>query len=229
MIVRDLAQWLALAAALSASAAALPSQARWAIRAPMEDVGPRLYLIAEAEQLTPTDLSAALAGGDVACLLLRAAHAGSAPLIQTAQDAGVAVLVPDSAELMRRLGADGVHLGPGGEPAPLRSALGEDPILGVACGASRHTALEAGEAGADYVAFHGRDGRPAAPADPALLDWWQTMMTLPCVAMGDIALGDVHALAAAGADFVALADAVWRHPDGPGAAVAEANRQLDRV
>jgi thiamine-phosphate pyrophosphorylase len=68
-----------------------------------------------------------------------------------------------------------------------------------------------------------------AAADPEILQWWQVMMTVPCVAMGDIALEQVGDLARAGADFVALERAVWAHPDGPAAAVAEANRQLTEV
>ena len=219
----------------------LRAQARWAMRAPMSDEQPRLYLIAEAARLTPDALDQAVAGGDVACLLLTGADENARSLVARAQDAGIAVLVPDSADLLDTLDADGLHLGAtggagatGADVAALRARLGGDspdggPILGIACGASRHTAMLAGEAGADYVAFSGRDSSPAAAADPALLDWWQTMMTVPCVAMGDIDLGDVHALAQAGADFVALNESVWDHPDGPATAVAEANKQLARV
>jgi thiamine-phosphate pyrophosphorylase len=87
----------------------------------------------------------------------------------------------------------------------------------------------AGEAGADYVAFSGREDRPELAADPSILSWWQVMMTLPCVAMGRIDLGEVADLARAGADFVVLDEAVWAHPEGAAAAVAEADRQLARV
>lgn len=192
------------------------------------DDAPRLYLVAEAG-ITRGTLEAALDGGDVACLLLRGAEAGGRNLVTAAQDRGVAVLVMDDPALADRLGADGVHLGPGGDVAATRRRLGEEAIVGASCGDSRHDAMLAGEAGADYVAFSGRDGDPEAAADPAILDWWQTMMTVPCVAMGRIGLGDVHALAAAGADFVALQAAVRDHPDGPAAAVAEAVAQLGRV
>lgn len=193
-----------------------------------EDGTPRLYLIARAD--TPVErLEAALGAGDVACLLLRDATADSASLVTTAQGHGTAVLVADDARLAGRLDADGVHLGPGGDVARIRNALPDDRIVGASCGDSRHDAMLAGEAGADYVAFSGRDGDPSVAADPAILDWWQTMMTLPCVAMGRIALADVHGLARAGADFVALEDAVWTHPDGAAAAVAEAMRQLSGV
>jgi len=192
------------------------------------DATPRLYLVADAE-VPRAALEAALDGGDVACLLLRGAGEGSRDLVAAAQGHGTAVLVMDDPALAGRLGADGVHLGPGGDVERTRRRLGADAIVGASCGDSRHDAMLAGEAGADYVAFSGRDGDPEAAADPAILDWWQTMMTVPCVAMGRIGLGDVHALAAAGADFVALETAVWAHPDGPESAVAEAVAQLARV
>lgn len=188
----------------------------------------RLYLVAPAG-IEATHLAAALDGGDVACVLLAGADSTSGKLVRTAQEREVAALVPDDAELAERLGADGVHLRSGAPVAPARRALPDDRIVGAACGNSRHDAMLAGEAGADYVAFQGRERAPAAAADPEILRWWQIMMTVPCVAMGPIALGDAGDMARAGADFVALEAAVWDHPEGPGAAVAEANRQLAAV
>jgi thiamine-phosphate pyrophosphorylase len=186
----------------------------------------RLYLVAPGD-LDPARASAALEAGDVACLLLRDASPDSAGLVEAAQARGVAVLIEGDAELARRLGADGVHLGPGGRVQATRKALPADAIVGVDCGRSRHDAMVAGEAGADYVAFATRPESDHAPAEPALLSWWQTMMELPCVAMGPIAVADAGALAEAGADFVALEGAVWDHPEGPAAAVAAAQRRLD--
>ncbi len=190
-----------------------------------EQPAPRLYLVAPAGT-DAARLAAALDGGDVACVLLAGADAAAGELVRTAQDREVAALVPDDAELAKRLGADGVHLRPGAPVAAARKALPEDRIVGAACANSRHDAMLAGEAGADYVAFQGREGDPTAPADAEILRWWQVMMTVPCVAMGPIALGDTGDMARAGADFVALDGAVWDHPEGAGAAVAEANRQL---
>lgn len=179
-----------------------------------------------------------LAAGDVACLLLAGiADAGPAgaerlsePIIRPAQAAGVAVLVEEDAGLVEPLGADGVHLTRGGKAVKrARAALSADAILGVCCGRSRHHAMLAGEAGADYIAFRGRADDPDGPADTELLTWWQAVMTPPCVAMGRIALADVEGLARAGADFVALGAAVWAHTEGPAAAVAEAQAALDRA
>lgn len=194
-----------------------------------EDVHPRLYLVAPAE-MDPHALDSALDAGDVACLLLRGADGESGPLVRTIQDRSVAVLVADDTALARRIGADGVHLSDSGaDVAAARRDLGPDAIVGVACGGSRHAAMLAGEAGADYVAFAGRDGDEHAAADPDLLAWWQALMTVPCVAMGRVALPDVGSLAKAGADFVALEDAVWSHRDGPERAVTEALRAIASV
>lgn len=190
-----------------------------------EEPAARLYLLVPP-RIDAATLGAALDGGDVGCVLLTAADTDSGALVRTAQDREVAALVPDDPKLVQRLGADGVHLGPGHTVKAARAALPDDRIVGAACATSRHEAMLAGEAGADYVAFAGRAGDPEASADPEILRWWQTMMTLPCVAMGAIGLGDTGDMARAGADFVALGEAVWDHPDGPGAAVAEANRQL---
>lgn len=189
---------------------------------------PRLYLIASADIAEPA-LREALQAGDVACLLLRGATGTSALLVRAAQELDVAVLVQDDAALAETLQADGVHLGPDGNVKAARKRLGDEGIVGACCGNSRHAAMLAGEAGADYVAFAGREGRPAAAADPEILGWWQVMMELPCVAMGDVALADTGPLADAGADFVALGPAVWDHPEGPAVAVAEAARQLQTV
>jgi thiamine-phosphate pyrophosphorylase len=186
----------------------------------------RLYLVAPGD-LAPERLTPALDAGDIACLLLRDATPASRPLVEAAQARDVAVLIEDDAELAQRLDADGVHLGPGGRVQATRKALPEDAIVGAYCGRSRHDAMVAGEAGADYVAFAGRPESDLAPAEPALLTWWQTMMELPCVAMGPVEVADAGALAEAGADFVALEGGVWDHPDGPAAAVAEAQRRLD--
>lgn len=194
----------------------------------MTDDRPRLYLIASGN-LSRQRLIAAIEAGDVACVLLRDAGPDSRPLVAAAQDRGTAVLVADLPAAARQLGADGVHLGPGGDVKAARKALAEDAVVGASCGESRHDAMLAAEAGADYVAFYGRGAETGAAANPEILDWWQTMMTVPCVAMGRIALPDVHALAEAGADFVALEEAVWSHPDGPAAAVATAQQRLDAV
>lgn len=136
------------------------------------------------------------------------------PLQKICAEHDVAFIVNDSIALAKRLGADGVHLGQGdGDPREARIALGPSAQIGVTCHASRHLAMEAGEAGADYVAFGAFFPTTTKPvehhAEPVLLSWWSTMFELPCVAIGGITPGNAAPLAAAGADFVAASNSVW--------------------
>jgi thiamine-phosphate pyrophosphorylase len=210
----------------------------------------RLYLI------TPPDISdiaafareldAALDGGDVASLQIRlkSRDGVAAPdrhilelgrhIVARAQDRGVAVLVNDRPDLAVELGADGVHIGQQDMPlARTRKLVGDGAIVGVTCHDSRHLALEAGEAGADYVAFgafYPTDTKdPATRAEPELLTWWQQMIELPCVAIGGITTDNARPLVEAGADFLAVSAGVWRHGKGPGEAVRAFNELFDTL
>lgn len=188
----------------------------------------------------------ALAGGDVACLQIRLKDRNGTPaddaqtvalarkLIPMCQEKDVAVLINDRPDLAKSLGADGVHIGQSDAPyAEARKLLGADAIIGVTCHDSRHLALQAGEAGADYVAFGAffptgtKD--VAHRADPDLLDWWQQMIEIPCVAIGGITVNNAEPLVRAGADYLAVSSGVWGHPDGPGAAVRAFNELFDRI
>lgn len=180
-------------------------------------------------------LEQALDGGDVAALQMRLkAHTPdeirslAPPLIKLAQSRGVAVMMNDSAELAHELGCDGVHLGQqDGRVKDARAKLGKDAMIGVTCHDSRHLAMVAGEAGADYVAFGAffetatKDA--STRATPDLLSWWIELFELPCVAIGGITPENAPPLVEAGADFLAVSSGVWAHPDGPGAAVAAFN------
>ncbi|WP_417318130.1 thiamine phosphate synthase [Erythrobacter aureus] len=126
----------------------------------------------------------------------------------------VAFIVNDDIALAKRLRADGVHLGQGdGDPRDAREQLGREAQIGVTCHASRHLALEAGEAGADYVAFGAffpsttKDTEHRA--ELALLEWWSEMVELPSVAIGGITPDNCGPLVEAGADFLAVSGAVW--------------------
>ncbi len=199
----------------------------------MRDTRPRcqIYLVAEPG-LDPATLAMALEAEDIACVLLRqdaAREESLRPSIDVLQPVAhqheVAFLIDDHPALAAETGCDGVHLSGNGEPiAAARRTLGADAIIGASCGQSRHAAIVAGASDVDYVAFGGFGGGPAskAPAeaaDPELVSWWQAMMTIPCVAVGGVDLGNARELARAGADFVAVAGGVWDHPDGPAAAL----------
>jgi thiamine-phosphate pyrophosphorylase len=138
----------------------------------------------------------------------------AAPLQEVCAARDVAFIVNDDVALARRLKADGVHLGQGdGDVREARELLGRDMQIGVTCHASRHLAMEAGDAGADYVAFgsffpsetKASDHRP----EPDLLHWWSQLFEIPCVAIGGITPANCGPLVEAGADFLAVSHAVW--------------------
>ncbi len=194
----------------------------------------QLYLISPPAIDDPfaDALRAALDGGPVAAFQLRlkgldehAIARAADPLQRICADRDVAFIVNDSVSLAKRLGADGVHLGQDdGDPREARAILGPSAQIGVTCHDSRHLAMEAGEAGADYVAFGAF--YPTATKetmhrpDPSILSWWAAVFELPCVAIGGITADNAPPLVAAGADFLAVSGAVWAHPAGPAAGVA---------
>jgi thiamine-phosphate pyrophosphorylase len=196
----------------------------------------RLYLITppilDPERFTG-ELAEALAGGDVACLQLRLKDIGDDAvryatriLKPIAQDRGVAFIMNDRPDLAAELDCDGVHVGEEDMPyAEARRLLGPDRIVGVTCGASRDRAITAAEAGADYVAFGAffPSTTKAAKhhADPELVRDWSETTVVPCCAIGGITQQNSGPLVEAGADFLAVIGAIWSHPKGPCAAVAE--------
>ncbi len=204
----------------------------------------RLYLITPPVIDDPAafahTLEAALAAGDVAALQIRlkevpdaVIEAATAAILPVAQARGVAVIMNDRPDLAARLGCDGVHIGQGDAPyAEARRMVGPGGIVGVTCHDSRHLAMEAAEAGADYVAFGAlfptATKQASARADLELITTWQTDMHAPCVAIGGITAENVRQVAAAGADFVAVCAGVWGHPEGPAAAVAALNAEIGK-
>jgi thiamine-phosphate pyrophosphorylase len=176
-------------------------------------------------------LAHALDGGDVAALQIRlkdvdddvvAAAVDALTPIAAARD--VAVILNDRPDLAARLGCDGVHVGQeDASYVEARRLMGKDRIVGVTCHDSRHLAMEAAEAGADYVAFGAF--YPTTTKDPKtrceleILTIWQESMQTPCVAIGGIGVAQAREVARAGADFVAVSAGVWSNRDGPAAAV----------
>jgi thiamine-phosphate pyrophosphorylase len=195
----------------------------------------RLYLITPPA-LEPAAFAAQLAealdAGDVACLQLRlkdvdddTIRRAADVLRPVAQARNVAFLMNDRPDLARETGCDGVHVGQEDAPyAEARRLLGPDKTVGVTCYASRHLAMEAAEAGADYVAFGGFFPSPTKGGrkfhgDIEILRWWSELMEVPSCAIGGITPENCGPLVAAGADFLAVISAVWGHPQGPGAGV----------
>lgn len=183
----------------------------------------QLYLISPLEVGGdfPNRLARALDAGPVAAFQFRvkgvdqhSATRLAEPLQRICADNDVAFIVNDCVPLAKRLGADGVHLGQGdGDVREARSILGPAAQIGVTCHASRHLAMEAGEAGADYVAFGAFFPTTTKQVhhrpEPVILSWWTTLFELPCVAIGGITPANAASLVAAGADFLAVSGAVW--------------------
>ena len=187
----------------------------------------QLYLISPQEVGGdfPDRLRRALGAGPVAAFQLRVKGVGehelarlAEPLQQICADAGTSFIVNDSVALAKRLGADGVHLGQqDGDVREARALLGPAAQIGVTCHDSRHLAMEAGEAGADYVAFGAFYPTSTKPSDyrpaPAILSWWASIFEIPCVAIGGITPDNAKPLVEAGADFLAVCQAVWGADD----------------
>ncbi len=211
----------------------------------MNETRCRLYLITPPSlpglAAFARELEAALSAGDVASLQLRLKDATDDEVLEAAsalkpicEAYGVALIVNDRPDLALKAGADGVHVGQDDASyAEARKTLGPDCVVGVTCHDSRHLAMEAAEAGADYVAFGAffptatKEPKTQAPVD--ILNWWADLMTTPCVAIGGITVDNAETLVVAGADFLAVSSGVWSHPGGSGAAVAAFNEIFDRL
>ena len=194
----------------------------------------KLYLISPQEVggAFPDRLQAALEPGLAAAFQLRVKGTDehtlarlAEPLQRICADAEVAFIVNDSMALAKRLGADGVHLGQqDGDIRVARALLGPQAQIGKTCHDSRHLAMDAGEAGADYVAFGAFHPTTTKPSnyrpEPSILTWWSTLFEIPCVAIGGITLENARPLVDAGADFLAVCQAIWGQEDSA-AAVAE--------
>jgi len=201
----------------------------------MTDTSCQLYLISppDVEGDFAERLRRALGAGRVEAFQFRVkgleehdAARLAEPLQRICEEYETAFVVNDSVTLAKRLGADAVHLGQAdGDVRQARELLGREVQIGVTCHASRHLAMEAGEAGADYVAFGAffpsttKDTHHVAGLD--LLHWWSSLMELPCVAIGGITPENAAQIVRAGADFLAVSGAVWADPAGPEAAIAK--------
>jgi thiamine-phosphate pyrophosphorylase len=203
----------------------------------MPEPSTRLYLIlppiADTAAFKPV-LRSALAAGNVACVLLRPRGPGeieatAQALMPLIHERDAAFLVEGDARVAARLGADGVHAAysPDAIEAAM-SSLGRDAIVGAGALETRDHAMNAAEAGASYVMFGEPDHTGNRPPFDRVLErvaWWAEIFNVPCVGYVG-SLDEVRPLAEAGADFVALGDAVWKHPEGPADAIKEAQTIL---
>ncbi|MEO9469046.1 thiamine phosphate synthase [Parasphingorhabdus sp.] len=203
----------------------------------------QLYLISPPDVggSFPGQLQSALDAGPVAAFQFRVKDLETDQAISLAEplkaicDAhDVAFVVNDNVVLAKELGASGLHLGQGDMPLKqARAELGDDVQIGITCHDSRHLAMEAGEGGANYVAFGAffatQTKETLYRPDPDILKWWSTMMEIPCVAIGGITPENCPPLVKSGADFLAVSSAVWNDPRGPGRAVRDFYEQLNKA
>ena len=204
----------------------------------------KLYLITPTP-LVPsefaTQLTDALDAGGVACVQLRLKDVSDDEISDTcailkpiAQSRGVAFILNDRPDLAADCGCDGVHIGQQDHSyQEARNRMGEDAIVGVTCHDSIHFAMLAGEQGADYVAFgafHSTETKAVAHhATLGLIAKWSEIATVPCVAIGGITPQNCRPLVEAGAEFIAVASAIWNYSDGPAKAVRTFNAAMANV
>ncbi len=207
-------------------------------KAPPPRSAPRLYLqspIVDDAASFAAALPELLATADIAAVLLRLAPGDPRSLIKRiktlapiVQAGGAALLLDGHADLVARGDADGAHVGGIEAMQETLPALKPARIVGVGHLATRHDAMTAGEAGADYVLFgepdpHGQ--RPATEAIAERLDWWAELFEPPCVGFAE-SIEEARLFAAAGADFVLVGDCIWNDPRGAAMALMDAARAI---
>ncbi len=210
-----------------------------ATKPPPQRPAPRLYLatpvVADPAQFV-SELPALLAAADVAAVLLRLAPGDERSIIQRAkalavvQEAGAALLIDQHFGQVARAGADGANVSGIEAMQEAMPSLKPDRILGVGGLVTRHDAMVAGEAGADYVLFGEPDAkgeRPSAEAICERLDWWTELFEPPCVGFATT-VEEAELFAAAGADFVLLSDFIWQDSRGAKTALIEAGKAVAR-
>jgi thiamine-phosphate pyrophosphorylase len=175
-------------------------------------MAPRFFLVAPeavaAAQIVAC-IKAACEAGDVASLLVPASLARE--VTAAAQELGIAVMVAGEARDAARAGADGIQVEANTDDvAAARESMGKDRFVGAHAGGSRHFAMEAAEAGADYVAF---DQKAASIGGEPIIRWWSDMMEIPCVAFTPVEPADLDILLPQKPDFIRPSDAMWQGAD----------------
>lgn len=203
----------------------------------------RLVLVVPATGPEPVDaarLEAALAGGDVAAVVIDAGDVDAgdnvqpavAALVDSAQKAGAAALIRGDSRLVGRTHADGVHVDESlDEIEAALERFHPNGIVGAGGADTRHDAMLIAESGPDYIFFGDIDAPEAAETNPRDFEfgtWWAEVFEIPVVVLVGLDMADVPDLAAAGVEFVAMRGAVWNNADGPAAAVARANELIDQ-
>ena len=196
---------------------------------PDQSESPRLFLVTppavDADSF-PALLGDVLRAADFAAVLTPSSEAIAGKLVPIIQAAGAAALVPDDTRIAGRIKADGVHVGTGlGDLRMAVDSFRGTKVVGAGNIHSRHTAMEAGEIGADYLFFgrpHGDSHPEAHPKALDLAEWWSELMEIPAVVMAGDDVESIAAAASTGSAFVAVHDAIWSHPAGAAEAARSA-------
>jgi thiamine-phosphate pyrophosphorylase len=208
-----------------------------------------LYLVSPPRIAASTfavTLERALGVGGIKVFQLRLKEADDEQILEAAREIlpvcrkhDVAFILNDRPDLALRSGADGVHLGQEDMTiAEARTIIGPDAVIGVSCHASRDMAIDAAEAGADYVAFGAFFPTTSKPKEKIekwgvptfdIIEWWSTNTVIPCVAIGGMTPDNCTPLVEAGADFIAVITSVWNHPQGPDAGVVAFAAAINKV
>ena len=199
---------------------------------------PQLYLVTTpvADPNAILDaLKAVLGATDVAAVLMRLAPGDDRALINRiktlapiVQGSGAALLIDEHADLAARAGADGAHLNGSAALLSAVSVLKPQRIAGAGRLPTRHEAVLAAEAGADYVMLGEPDSGGRRPSWPAIVErvaWWSELFEIPCVAYAE-RFEEMGELSTAGADFIAVGDAAFADPRGCALALADARRGI---
>lgn len=203
----------------------------------------RLFLVSPLDadlETFPACFAQAANAGDVASLLIRPLHSADdtveliSSVLATGYDQNVAILVDGDAEIAAQAGADGVQISGGIENfKTARSLLGSDRIVGVMSNGSRHTAMEIGEAGADYFAFDQSQpitvGSGETCEEIDAISWWSALFEIPSVAYSPTAFDDVEALVKAGSNFIRPEDAMWSSGDRAADTVKRYNARIEEL
>ena len=197
---------------------------------------PQIYLVTPRHidlETFPAQLQAAMDGGDIAALLIDCETNNDNELqkiTQTiapmAQKHDIAVVLRGDSRVAGRTKCDGLHID--GDLTDIQNGVEDYAnrfMLGAEGGNKRHTAMEIGESGIDYIMF----GRLDAPTMETIheksldmADWWSTLFEVPAVIIGGSDLSECAKVSAMGIEFIALREAIWDHEAGPQVAVSEA-------
>lgn len=172
----------------------------------------RFYLVAP-KTLAPSDIiacaKAACSAGDCATIIVP--ESVSTEDVAALQELGLAVFLQDvEPRIVSRLRADGLHLNNMEHViVDLRMSLPRDAMVGINAGTSRHTAMEASEQGADYVAFNQKSQTTGEP----LVKWWSDIAEIPCVPFDAINPTEFATMLPHNPDFIRPSDDMWQSPD----------------